>query len=233
MIAIEIASKYETIKEFRAENSAMYYRIHRAGVTSDAFAHMRRIRVLQADYDGGRHCTSCAEKKPIERFYRVSGSSTRRRAVCIDCCNLRSDAWRAKNIEQARRNCRDSAKRNPESARRAKRKLRAERPEICAARDMLKRVAKIVGDRPVTRTEIALGYSARELRAHLESMFVDGMDWSNWGEWHIDHIKPVMEFVIEGITDPAIINALSNLRPLWAAENLARSRSRRKYVPRS
>ncbi|AVH85447.1 hypothetical protein Rostov1_00057 [Vibrio phage Rostov-1] len=49
------------------------------------------------------------------------------------------------------------------------------------------------------------------------------MSWDNWGEWHIDHIKPVAQFKREGITDPKIINALSNLQPLWAEENLKKS----------
>lgn len=48
------------------------------------------------------------------------------------------------------------------------------------------------------------------------------MTWENWGEWHIDHIKPVAQFIREGITCPKQINALSNLRPLWAHDNLSK-----------
>jgi hypothetical protein len=40
------------------------------------------------------------------------------------------------------------------------------------------------------------------------------MTWDNHGEWHIDHIKMVCEF--DKTTHPSIVNALSNLRPLWA-----------------
>ena len=67
-----------------------------------------------------------------------------------------------------------------------------------------------------------LGYTAKDLRQHLESQFVDGMSWDNRSEWHIDHIKPIKAFLDEGITDPAIINALDNLQPLWAHENLSK-----------
>lgn len=42
------------------------------------------------------------------------------------------------------------------------------------------------------------------------------------GEIHIDHIVPVSKLVSDGETDPAVINALSNLRPMWAADNLAK-----------
>ena len=33
-----------------------------------------------------------------------------------------------------------------------------------------------------------------QLKEHIEKQFVDGMSWDNWGEWHIDHIKPVSKF---------------------------------------
>lgn len=67
-----------------------------------------------------------------------------------------------------------------------------------------------------------VGYTAAELRNHLQAQFKDGMSWDNYGEWHIDHIKPIKAFIDEGVTDPAIINALDNLQPLWASENLSK-----------
>lgn len=67
-----------------------------------------------------------------------------------------------------------------------------------------------------------LGYSCIELTEHLEKLFKPGMSWENRRIWHIDHIKPVAQFVREGITDLKIINALDNLQPLFAKENLAK-----------
>ena len=40
------------------------------------------------------------------------------------------------------------------------------------------------------------------------------MTWSNHGEWHVDHIKDVSSFSKD--THPSIVNALTNLQPLWA-----------------
>lgn len=65
-----------------------------------------------------------------------------------------------------------------------------------------------------------LGYSAIELSEHLESLFLPEMGWYNRNKWHIDHIKPVSQFIKEGIVDIKIINVLSNLKPIWAEENL-------------
>ncbi|WP_313240378.1 hypothetical protein [Stutzerimonas kunmingensis] len=69
-----------------------------------------------------------------------------------------------------------------------------------------------------------LEYTASEMRAHIERQFTKGMSWDKMGkEIHIDHIIPVKVMIDSGITDPAVINALSNLRPMWAKENRAKS----------
>jgi hypothetical protein len=66
-----------------------------------------------------------------------------------------------------------------------------------------------------------VGYSAEQLKEHLEKRFKDDMSWENYGEWHIDHIKPVSKFdKSEKIT---IINSLNNLQPLWSVDNLRKS----------
>ena len=59
-----------------------------------------------------------------------------------------------------------------------------------------------------------MGYSALQLKENIEGKFRDGMCWGNYGEWHIDHIKPVSKF--DKNTPPNIVNAFSNLQPLWA-----------------
>lgn len=76
-------------------------------------------------------------------------------------------------------------------------------------------------------TEEILGYTKKQLKNHIELQFLEGMSWQNHGEWHIDHIKPVFAFVKEGTTDPKIINALENLQPLWAKDNLRKGASYR------
>jgi hypothetical protein len=71
-----------------------------------------------------------------------------------------------------------------------------------------------------SKTIELLGYSAIQLKEHLESLFTEGMSWDNYGEWHIDHIKMVSDFDKE--THPSIVNSLDNLRPLWASDNCSR-----------
>lgn len=79
-----------------------------------------------------------------------------------------------------------------------------------------------IGSKKLAGSRALLGYSAKELATHIEAQFVDGMSWEDRSKWHIDHIKPVSVFVGEGVTDLMVINALNNLRPMWAAENMAK-----------
>ena len=66
------------------------------------------------------------------------------------------------------------------------------------------------------------GYTFEQLVTRIEFQFKDGMSWDNRSEWHIDHKKPIARFLEQGVTDPKIVNALSNLRPMWASENLSK-----------
>ena len=57
----------------------------------------------------------------------------------------------------------------------------------------------------------------------IESLFCEGMSWENRKEWHIDHIRPIKNFLDNNIDDYSLINHPSNLQPLWVKDNLAKS----------
>ena len=65
-----------------------------------------------------------------------------------------------------------------------------------------------------------LGYSKDELMAHLESRFSGGMNWQNYGKWHIDHIKPCASFDQLDSNQFTACWDISNLQPLWAEDNV-------------
>lgn len=74
-----------------------------------------------------------------------------------------------------------------------------------------------------------LGCTVAELQHHLESHFLPGMSWENWGtgagKWHIDHVFPL---VAADMTQPEHVRAVchyTNLRPLWETDNLSKSGS--------
>ncbi len=58
--------------------------------------------------------------------------------------------------------------------------------------------------------------------AWLESQFVHGMGWHNRSLWHVDHIVPLSAFDLSCVEQQRVAFHYTNLRPLWAAENVAK-----------
>lgn len=120
-----------------------------------------------------------------------------------------------------------SKKENPVSRtpeyRKSQRSKRRERPEQA----MAERVSRLlcwalasVGAIKRSATFDMLGYSPAQLVAHIEQNFTEGMSWENRREWHIDHITPIS--LATSVEDVIRLNQLSNLRPLWAKENMSK-----------
>ena len=67
-----------------------------------------------------------------------------------------------------------------------------------------------------------LGISIAEFRVWIESKFSNGMSWENYGEWHLDHVKPLARFDLS--VDSEVLQACNykNIQPLWAEDNRAK-----------
>ena len=76
------------------------------------------------------------------------------------------------------------------------------------------------------KAEFLLGCSIKECKQYIESQWLPGMSWNNHTAkgWHIDHIKPVDTFDLTDPEQQKICFHYTNLRPLWATENLSRPR---------
>lgn len=99
------------------------------------------------------------------------------------------------------------------------RRFRKKNPHIILWRSILNRVLKRFNKQKAGHTIDILGYSALDLKNHIESLFLPQMNWDNYGtELHLDHIVPI--FIFDENDDPSIVNSLSNLRPLWATNRV-------------
>lgn len=71
------------------------------------------------------------------------------------------------------------------------------------------------------RSHIILGCSIEVAKLYIERKFKKGMNWSNHGEWHLDHKIPL------GLakTKEELITLFhyTNLQPLWKTENLRKN----------
>lgn len=74
-------------------------------------------------------------------------------------------------------------------------------------------------DKKTTTTKL-LGCSIARWRKHLENLFLPGMSWDNYGEWHVDHIIPVSRFNLATLSGQKAAFHFTNTQPLWAADNM-------------
>ena len=97
--------------------------------------------------------------------------------------------------------------------------------------DPLARIKKNVRDRirefltgknKSKRTFDIIGLDKENFKLYIESKFTEGMSWENYGEWHLDHIKPL--YLSENEEDLLLLNHYTNLQPLWAEDNLRKNR---------
>lgn len=75
-------------------------------------------------------------------------------------------------------------------------------------------------------TEKELGCTKEYFTTHIESLFVEGMSWDNYGYygWHIDHIKGCSTFDLRDPKQRAACFNYRNTRPLWAQDNFKRNK---------
>lgn len=66
-----------------------------------------------------------------------------------------------------------------------------------------------------------VGCAMHELASRIESRFLPGMSWENYGRsgWHIDHIIPCASFDLSRHDHRAVCFHHLNLQPLWGMAN--------------
>jgi hypothetical protein len=130
------------------------------------------------------------------------------------CSRIKPANWRANNLEEARARDREKKARwlqKPEN-----------RLANCIKSVLSHSLSK--GSKAYRKWGSLVGYDAAQLKRHLEKQFLLGMSWENYGQWHIDHIIPIVAFNYNTPDDLDFKRcwALNNLRPLWKFENLSK-----------
>lgn len=202
--------------------------------------------------DGVMHktCTACEKLLPLDGFKK---HGRHLKSQCKECCAAKDKAYR--EGEARERLCQTKRRYYRQNAtalgakNRARRKARPDEYRRSSREYMRRRTREDIGFRILTRlrarcrsalkgrgtkadhTIALMGCTLRQLKAHLESLWLPGMTWENWGShrdggtttWQIDHVRPCASF---DLTDPEEQRKCfhwSNLQPLWAADNLAKS----------
>lgn len=73
------------------------------------------------------------------------------------------------------------------------------------------------------KTNELISCSAEQLKQWLESQFVSGMTWENYGtHWHVDHKLPLASFDLIDRTQLFTACHYTNLQPLTAFDNMSK-----------
>lgn len=194
-----------------------------------------------ASKDGLAHrCKGCARADSIA----WSAENAARRAVRDakyqrdnrEKINKRKLDWARKNAERVKQQKRASADRLREEQRERKNAAARERyaTDPLAKLDVLfsAGVRRSLRDGKAGRSwESLVGYTVVDLKRHIERQFASGMSWESYqdGRIHIDHIRPMSSFDLSSMDQFRDCWSLSNLRPLWAFDNLSKG-SRRLFL---
>lgn len=125
---------------------------------------------------------------------------------CKLCRRAELDSSISKRQERAKK--RHAEKQASDHFYRLKRRFRGR------IRQILRKLAK----QKSCKTEDIVGCSWEQFSSHIERQFTKGMSWDRLDEIHIDHIVPLVTAKTE--RDVLRLNHYTNLRPLWAKDNL-------------
>lgn len=121
----------------------------------------------------------------------------------------RKRLWREKNREAHR-----AATREYENAK------RREDIQWRLAKNLRHRLSKAVRGQTTGVSAVRdLGMSIPDFKSYLEARFLPGMTWANYGEWHIDHRRPLSSFDLTSDDEVRTACHYTNLQPLWAKDN--------------
>ena len=185
--------------------------------------------------ENNKYCPKCETIKSMSEFSNVKNSKDGKYGLCKNCKSESDKIYREKlkkqgvykkrkrleyikNIEtykkQQEKRIRDYKK---EYANLRKSEIRTIKYSL---RNRIYQAFKYRKTNKDKSTSKLLGCSFEYAKKHIETQFVEGMNWGNYGTWHIDHIKPLAEAKTK--EELEILCNYKNLQPLWSFDNLSK-----------
>lgn len=161
----------------------------------------------------------------IKRNESTKMAAKRQRLKNPEKHRLSNKQWRITNRDRHNQNAKDYYQKNKKHANEIKRKRRMHRRKNDAlyafsmgVRSLVSKSFREKGYSKTSKSQEIIGCDWESLKSHIECQFVNGMSWDNRNQWHIDHIIPLAS--ANTLDDVVRLNHYSNLRPLWAIDNL-------------
>lgn len=170
-----------------------------------------------------RKVATFVPEKPCRHGHMLRRVTDRR---CVPCMAKKDAAWQAVRV----RVYTEEQKRRYSERARVRKYDRAHRDQNIAIKYYMRGVLSgAMRSKRSLALFALLGYSANDLRSHIERQFLPGMSWNNRSDWEVDHIVPASCFGEYRIGDAEFHACwgLANLQPMWAEDNRAKSATRR------
>jgi uncharacterized OB-fold protein len=187
-------------------------------------------------------CCHCKTRKPISEFFANKKAKDKLGSWCKVCtyefhkrnyssekARERDKKWRKNNPEKSIAAYTNWYRRNKDTPEYRKKKAAYHRARLKTdvnfhlAFVLRKRIYNVQkrGSRAGSSVR-DLGCTIEELRKYLESKWLPGMNWDNYGGvhgWQIDHIYPLSKLNLADRKEFLKANHYTNLQPLWARDN--------------
>jgi hypothetical protein len=90
------------------------------------------------------------------------------------------------------------------------------------------RICEVLNRKSIKKSQTTIsliGCSSEFLKKYLQSKFIQGMSWENYGYmgWHVDHIIPCSSFDFSDKNQLKKCFHYTNLQPLWWLDNIKKS----------
>ena len=169
-------------------------------------------------------CSTCGDEKVYTLF---SKKGNQKPYECKACKNTRDLNKRNSDRDAYNKKQREDWAKNNEKRNAARRKnLQRRRDEDSQYRmkmalhvRLYDAVKRNKGVKSANTLEL-LGCTVEQLQTFLEAEFTEGMTWENYGEWHIDHMRPCASFNLADPEEQKKCFHWTNLQPLWALDNI-------------
>jgi hypothetical protein len=138
--------------------------------------------------------------------------------------NAKSREWYYKNKEKRNKYSKQYQKDNKEELNRKKKEKYSKDVSYRLKLNLRNRLNAAIRNKCKSGSAVKdLGCTIDDFILYIESLFCDGMTWENWGEWHLDHIKPLSKFDLENREQFLEACNYRNIQPMWALDNLQKS----------
>ena len=164
-----------------------------------------------------KKCSVCKKEKDYSEFYK---NKSKKDGYTFDCKSCRKEYFckskttREQYYEKNKIRIKEWRKNNT--------KINKEKNPLfklqCNLRSLISKSISRQGYKKNTKSQKIIGCDFIELKTYLEKQFTEGMNWDNYGRWHIDHIYPSSLAKTE--EEIIKLNHYTNFQPLWAEDNI-------------